>query len=347
MLCVFRHRSIRTGRPDSFAVYRQPYPGLRVAARPVASRFFLGVDQTFVHMAIIGSSWIEEAMNHRELGQTGVKLPEVGLGTWEYQGGVDPLKRGVDCGAFLIDTAEGYGTEEIVGQAIRTVRKRIFLATKVSPQHLRRSDLLQAADKSLQRMRVDHIDLYQIHYPNYAVRMEETMAAMEELVDMGKVRFIGVSNFSVADLKRAQASLTKHRIVSNQVRYNLVDRSIEFGLLHYCRQNHITVIAHSPLARGITHIRDKDPRGTLSRVAVMAGKTEAQVALNWCTSKPGVIVIPKANSVEHTIENCHASGWRLADEQIELLEKWIKSRGRIEAALRQLARVIRNRFFWS
>ena len=85
------------------------------------------------------------------------------------------------CGAFLIDTAEGYATEEIVGLAIKDIRECVFLATKVSPQHLRRSDLLQAADKSLQRMRTDHIDLYQLHYPNYAVPIGETMAAMEKM----------------------------------------------------------------------------------------------------------------------------------------------------------------------
>jgi len=286
-------------------------------------------------------------MDHKALGQTGVRLPEIGLGTWEYEGGVEPLRRGVDSGAFLIDTAEGYATEVIVGLAIKNIRQCVFLATKVSPQHLRRSDLLQAADKSLQRMRTDHIDLYQLHYPNYAVPIGETMAAMEELVDMGKVRFIGVSNFSVADLKRTQASLTKSRIVSNQVRYNLVDRSIEFGLLHYCQENHITVIAHSPLARGIGHIRDKDASGTLGRLAAEIGKTEAQVALNWCISKEAVVAIPKANSIEHTVENCHASGWRLSRDQIRLLEEDIKSRARIEASLRQAARCVRNRFFWN
>jgi len=286
-------------------------------------------------------------MELKELGQTGVRLPEIGSGTWEYEGGVEPLRKGVDSGAFLIDTAEGYATEEIVGRSIKNIRQCVFLATKVSPQHLRRSDLLRAADKSLQLLRTDHIDLYQIHYPNYAVPIGETMAALEELVDMGKVRFIGVSNFSVADLKNAQASLTKSRIVSNQVRYNLVDRSIEFGLLHYCQQNHITVIAHSPLARGIEHIRRKDPSDTLSRVAAATGKTEAQVILNWCISKEGVIAIPKANSIEHTVENCNASGWRLSPEQRRLLEEGIKSRGRIEAALRQAARCLRNRFFWN
>ena len=161
---------------------------------------------------------------------------------------------------------------------------------------------------------------------------------MQILVDVGKVRFIGVCNFSVHDLKKAQACLTKHRIVSNQVRYSLVERQIEFGLLRYCWEKHISVIAYSPLDRGIDHIQKKDPGGAMSRVAAEIGKTEAQVALNWCISKKGVIAIPKADSIEHTIDNCHASGWRLSPEHVRVLARSIKSPGHIEAALRRAAR---------
>jgi len=277
-------------------------------------------------------------MDYKELGHTGIRLPEVGLGTWEYQGGVEPLRKGVDLGACLIDTAEGYGTEGIVGLAMRGIRNRVFLATKVSPNHFKRSDLLQSADKSLRRLGINHIDLYQLHFPNHAVPIEETMAAMEELVDVGKVRFIGVSNFSVAELRKAQACLAKHRIVSNQVRFSLVDRRIEFGLLRYCQENRITVIAYSPLARGIEHITKNDRSNTLGRVAASLGKTEAQVAVNWCLSKASVIALVKANSIEHTVENCLASGWRLPPREIRLLEESVKFPGRIEVAIRVTAR---------
>jgi diketogulonate reductase-like aldo/keto reductase len=277
-------------------------------------------------------------MNQKELGETGVQLPEIGLGTWNYQGGFEPLRTGIDLGASLIDTAEFYGTEEIVGVAIKNVRDRMFVATKVSPEHFKRADLLMAADKSLQRLKTDHIDLYQLHWPNDAVPIEETMAAMEELVDMGKVRFIGVCNFSLARLKRAQAALAKHRIVSNQMPYNLVDRTIEIGLLPYCQKNRITVIAYSPFARGIQNIKRKDPAGILGKVAAMTGKTEAQVALNWCIGKEAVIAIPKAASTDHVAENCNASGWRLSADQVKLLEAAFPRRGRVERALRGVAR---------
>ena len=277
-------------------------------------------------------------MNHKELEETGIRLPEIGLGTYNYKGGTEPLRTGIALGACLIDTAEIYGTEEIVGEAIRNVRDRMFVATKVSPQHFKPADLLRAADKSLQRLKTDYIDLYQLHWPNDAVPIEETMAAMEELVNMGKVRFIGVCNFSLARLQRAQAALVKRRIVSNQMPYNLVDRSIEINLLPYCQKNHITLIAYSPFARGIDNIKRKDPAGILGKVAAIAGKTEAQVALNWCIGKEMVIAIPKAASIEHVVENCNASGWRLSADQVRLLEDTFRRRGGLEQALRRVAR---------
>ena len=284
-------------------------------------------------------------MNQKELGKTGVLLPEIGLGTWQYRGGVEPIKKAIDLGSILVDTAESYCTEEIVGEAVRQVRNRVFIATKISPRHFRRSDVLIAAEKSLERLRTDYIDLYQLHRPNYTVPIEETIGAMEELVDRGKIRFIGVSNFSVSELRKAQAALSRYRVVSNQVRYSLVDRSAEVDLLRYCKENQITVIAYSPLALGINHIKAKDPHAVLNRVATLAGKTEAQVALNWCISREKVIAIAKASSVEHVVQNCDASGWRLSSEQITLLEKGIRfrRRGRAEAALRRVARAILQR----
>jgi diketogulonate reductase-like aldo/keto reductase len=163
-----------------------------------------------------------------------------------------------------------------------------------------------AADKSPERLRTDYIDLYQLHWPNCTVPIEETMGAMEGLVDRGKIRFIGVSNFSVDELRKAQTALSKHWVVSNQISYSLVDRSVEVGLLRYCRENKITVIAYSPLAHGINYIKENDPGASLSKVAALTGKTEVQVALNWCISRENVIAIPKASSVPHMVQNCDA-----------------------------------------
>ena len=282
----------------------------------------------------------------RILGNTNDRLPEVGLGTWNYTGGVEPLKRGIALGACLIDTAESYGTEEIVGEAVKGVRQCVFLATKVSPRHFRHRDLLLAADRSLQRLRTDYIDLYQLHWPNYVVPIEETMAAMERLVELGKIRFIGVSNFSVSELRKAQAALSKNRIVSNQVRYNLVERSIERRVLPYCQQNQITVIAFSPLATGFYNLKKRDPRSVLGDVGAQVHRTEAQLALNWCLRHDSLIVIPKAASVAHVAENCGASGWQLSAEQIKHLELNLgfRRRGGLELFLRRTARHVLQRF---
>jgi diketogulonate reductase-like aldo/keto reductase len=264
----------------------------------------------------------------KELGKTGVQLPEIGIGTWHYHAGPEPVRKGLDAGALFIDTAESYGSEPVVGEAIASRRDQLFLATKVSPQNYRRADVLKAADGSLSRLRTDRIDLYQLHYPSDSIPMEETLGAMEELVDAGKVRFIGVSNFSLVQLQQAQRAMRKHPIVSNQMRYNLIDRTINDGLLAYCQANQITLIASSPLARGFELMRDCDTRGVLTSLAGATGHTPVQVALNWCLSQPGVVVIPKGNSESHVRENCGASDWRLTPEQMRELDQSVVFRRR-------------------
>src|SRR5947207_9868513 len=121
------------------------------------------------------------------LSNTGVMVPEIGLGAWKYSGGVEPLHRGIELGAFLIDTAEVYGTEDAVGRAVKGLRDKVFIATKVSGGHLRPDDVLRAAEASLRELQTDTIDLYQIHWPNSSVPIKETMRAMESLVDRGVV----------------------------------------------------------------------------------------------------------------------------------------------------------------
>src|SRR6266542_3831898 len=188
-------------------------------------------------------------MELHDLGGTGTMVPEVGLGTWRYRGGVPPLQRGLELGATLIDTAEIYGTEEVVGQAIKDRHGEVFLATKVSGDHLRHGEVLKAADGSLQRLGLPTIDLYQVHWPNPRVPIGETMRAMEELVEAGKVRYVGVSDFSRREVEEAQGALKATRIVANQVEYGLHRREIEADLPFYAAHK-ITVIAYSSFAQG-------------------------------------------------------------------------------------------------
>ena len=263
----------------------------------------------------------------KTLGTTSISIPEVGIGTSDYHAGPEPLRRGLAEGAFL-DTAASYGSEPVVAEAIRGIRDRVFVATKVSRQNLHSQALRRSVELSLQRLRVDVIDLLQLHEPNPGVPIEETIGAMTEMVDAGKVRFIGVSNFSLAQLQEAQRASKKYPIVSNQVRYNIIDRTIEKDLLPYCQANRITIIAYSPLARGLHRVQDCDSQQAVELLAKETGKTSAQIILNWCLCKEGVVVIPRANSTARIVENCGASDWRLSARHLALLDDKIQYRRR-------------------
>ena len=264
-------------------------------------------------------------MKTKPLGGTGVDVPEIGLGAWQYRGGVAPLRHGIELGAILIDTAEMYRTEDVVGEAVRGMRDRVFIASKVSGDHLGYDQVLRAADASLRRLDIDTIDLYQVHWPSRSTPVAETMRAMETLADTGRIRYIGVSNFSTDELDEARSAMNHHPIVSNQVLYNLRRREIERTLMPYCLRHDVTVIAYTPLDSGRLAGKPglfaaKGAR-TLQEIAGEYGKTPAQVALNWCTGHEGVIAIPKSDSIERTEENCGASDWRLSDEDMARLDR--------------------------
>ena len=149
------------------------------------------------------------------------------------------------------------------------------------------------------------------------------MQAMGELVDRGLVRFIGVSNFDIDEIEEAQFFLSHYPIVSNQVRYNLNDRSIEMDLLPYCEEKDITILAYTPLDDGNLakkpSLINSNKMNILDDISQETGKTLGQVAINWCTSTKSVIAIPKSNGLERTMENCGSSGWQLSQEQIRRL----------------------------
>ena len=281
-------------------------------------------------------------MEFKGLGTTGEQVPEIGLGTWRYSGGERPIRRAVDLGANFIDTAESYGTENDVGNAILKFRHEVFLATKVSPNHFRHNDVIKAANESLSRLRTEYIDLYQLHWHNPRVPIGETMSAMEELVEGGKVRYIGVSNFSVAQLQEAEASLSRNKIVSNQVLYSLVDREIENDILPYCQEHKITIVAYSPLAQGFSNISSRDRNGLIASIARETAHTEAQIVLNWVVAHDNVIAIPKTNSVAHLEENCNASGWRLQPEAMWRLNNTFDLKRLAPSLIRRLSRTWRS-----
>ena len=258
------------------------------------------------------------------LGRTSEKVVVIGMGTWGIGGYFTPdysrdkedliaLKKGIDLGMTLIDTAEMYAqghSEELVGKAIEDYdRDSLFIVTKVWYTNLRYEDVIKAAKRSLERLKTSYIDLYLVHAPNPEIPIRETMKAMEKLVANGLVRYIGVSNFTVEEMEEARYNLSREDIVVNQVKYNLLYRSIEKDLLPYCIKEKITIMAYTPLAKG-----ELAKNKFLESIGKKYGKTSAQVALNWLICWDPVIAIPKASKVEHVEENAGAMGWRLNRE---------------------------------
>jgi len=265
-------------------------------------------------------------MEFRTLGRTGEKIPAIGLGTWkigvyatlaERANQVRALRRGIELGCNLIDTAEMYASgrsEEVVAEAVRNVRKDVLIASKVSPENLRHDDVIAACGRSLKRLGTSYIDLYQVHWPNPRVPIRETMAAMEELVRDGKIRHIGVSNFSVKQTNEAQDALPRSELVSNQVEYSLTSRAAEVNILPYCEKVGLTLIAYTPLARGNV------PTGSIPQaICEKYRMTPVQVMLNWVTRSESVVAIPKSANVKHVEENAASVSNRFSEEEYRAL----------------------------
>ena len=270
------------------------------------------------------------AMQFKTLGGTNARISVIGQGT--QIGGQstkdDPyadyeriLKGGIGLGMTFIDTAPVYGggrSEESVGRAMRGVRHEVCLATKVSPENVTCQGVLESAAASLKRLNTDYIDLYQVHWSNPAVPVAETIGAMARLIEEGKVRHIGVSNFSLKELQEAQRALPPGGIVSTQVEYNLFDRSIEDHILPYCQSENISIIAYSPLHRG--KIASGAGRvEALRKIAGRNGKTPAQVALSWLLSHGPVVAIPHTTNSDRLEENA-GGAFDLPGEDIQEIE---------------------------
>ncbi|MFQ5922530.1 MAG: aldo/keto reductase [Anaerolineales bacterium] len=240
-------------------------------------------------------------------------VPKIGLGTWNMRGEAcyRATLSALELGYRHIDTAEMYHNESEVGRAIADSgadRSDIFLVTKVSASHLSHEGVLQAAESSLQRLSLDTIDLYLVHWPNDRIPIEETMAGMNELVDNGKVRRIGVSNFSARQLGEAEGS-SSARIFTNQIEY-FIGHPQE-AMLRYCQENEILLTAYSPLDRG--HLRRNR---ALEAIAEAHGVTVAQIALRWLIQQENVVAIPKSVHPGRQRENLDVFSFELSSEQM-------------------------------
>ncbi|MBF2029255.1 MAG: aldo/keto reductase [Oscillatoriales cyanobacterium C42_A2020_001] len=296
-------------------------------------------------------------MKTRELGTSGIQITPIITGTWqagktqwvgiEDTDTIAALRAAVDAGITSVDTAEVYGkghSERVVGEALASVRDRLVYMTKVFANHLKYDQVIAACEGSLQNLKTDYIDLYQIHWPSGSwnsevVPIEETMRALNHLKQQGKIRAIGVSNFSRAQLEEA---MQFGRIDSLQPPYSLFWRYVEQDLMPYCVEQKISILAYSPLAQGLLtgrfqrghqfapeDVRSKsklfqgenferalDALDKLKPIAERHHTTLGNLALAWLIAQPQTNAIVGVRHVEQAVQNAQAAEVTLSDDEL-------------------------------
>ena len=257
-------------------------------------------------------------------------VPAIGLGTWymgehaaQRQQEVAALRAGIDHGLTVIDTAEMYadgGAEEVVGQAIRGLRDRVVLVSKVYPWHAGKAAMHRACENSLRRLQTDYLDMYLLHWRG-DIPLQETVEAMEKLVAEGKIRRWGVSNLDTEDMQALWRTADGEHCATNQVLYHLASRGIEYDLLPWCQQHSLPVMAYCPLAQA-GRLRDGlFQHSDIINMANARGITVAQLLLAWVIRHSGVLAIPKAASIEHVVQNAAALDIVLSGEELAQLDR--------------------------
>jgi diketogulonate reductase-like aldo/keto reductase len=255
----------------------------------------------------------------------GTTVPALGQGAWEI--GDDPawrdqeqqaLSRGIDLGMTLIDTAELYGdgrSERLVGEVIAGRRDEVFIVSKVRPENASEMKMMLACERSLERLKIDRLDLYLLHWEGN-VPLEETVEAFRELVDEGMIARWGVSNLDLDAMERLMQIDGAENCAVNQLLYNLGSRGVEYDLLPWMQARDMPMMAYSPLGRGslLEHPLILD-------IANRHSAEPAQVALAAVLRHDGVIAIPKAGSVEHVEANADALDIQFDPEDLERLDQ--------------------------
>ncbi|MEM4763225.1 MAG: aldo/keto reductase [Desulfurococcaceae archaeon] len=304
-------------------------------------------------------------MEYTNLGWTDLKISRIGLGTWQfsetwgvvnYESAKAVIAKAIESGINFFDTAMVYGrglSEEFLGKALKELgvpRDNVVIATKIPGEFLNPDDVFRAVDKSLRRLGVNSIDLLQIHWPpcwhNYPTALYAR--ALERLIAIGKVNFIGVSNYPIALIEELRSYFSFTDIVSMQYRFNLVERWAEIELIPYAEANDLTFLPWSPLAKGaltgkytlenlqqFTDLRSNEPVfhienfkkiseliDVLRKLAEKYGKTPAQIALNWLIKySPTIVPIPGAKTPGQVLENAGSIGWELSYEDWRLIDE--------------------------
>jgi diketogulonate reductase-like aldo/keto reductase len=262
-----------------------------------------------------------------------LQLPKIGFGTWMIGGEAAPdlsveerslaaLHSALELGYTHFDTAEYYAAghaEELLGRVVRKSkipREKLFITSKVSPEHLQYEDVLRCCENSLRRLQMDYVDLYLIHWPKMGMKLTETFRALNRLVTERKIKHLGVSNFNLKLLKQS-VQLSETPLLTNQVSYSIPDRTYaENGVLAYCQENNIILTAYSPVKR--RYIKGNKP---LQEFAKARGVTPQQVALAWLVNQPRVITIPMSFNPQHQAENLAAADIVLSKAEIEELRR--------------------------
>lgn len=249
----------------------------------------------------------------------------LGQGTWQMEGDdrracIAALRAGIDLGMTHIDTAELYGSgavEELVADAIAGRRDELFLVSKVMPSNASRSGTLRACERSLKRLRTDHLDCYLLHWPG-THPLEDTIEAFEELRAAGKIRSWGVSNFDAGELQQAFDIAGPDKIACNQVLYHLAQRDIEHAVVPWCVAHGVAVVGYTPFGRS-----KFPPPGAggkvLAEIAARRALSPRQIALAFLTREPHLFAIPKASDAAHVRENAAAAGLALDADEIARL----------------------------
>ncbi|MCF8478592.1 MAG: aldo/keto reductase [Pseudolabrys sp.] len=254
----------------------------------------------------------------------GFKLPLVGLGTWQLTGRDCSrlVEQAIRLGYRHIDTAQMYGNEAAVGEGVRAAGKRneVVVTTKVSPERLIPNDLIRSVKESLAKLRLEHIDLLLIHWPNPRVPLAETLGAMARLKQDGFVKAIGVSNFTVALLAEAN-KVTTEPLVCNQIEcHPYLDQS---KVIAACKAHNMAVVAYSPIARG-----GANGDTVLEHIGMMHNKTAAQICLRFLVQQ-GIVAIPRTGKIQRLEENIALFDFALTDEEMAQIKALARPRGRI------------------
>ena len=265
-------------------------------------------------------------MQTKKFGNNGPQVSLIGQGTWYLDRGdrkaaVTALRRGIDAGMTHIDTAEMYGDAELViADAIADRRDELFLVSKVLPSNASRRGTITACERSLKRLKTDHLDCYLLHWRG-SYSLADTVAAFDELIAAGKIRSWGVSNFDTEDLDELLDVAGEGAIACNQVLYHLQERAIEHAVIPWCERHGVAVVAYSPFGHNDFPQPSSKGGDLLQGIADAYKATAHQVALSFLTRNPSVLAIPKTSSAEHAAENAAAGDLKLSDDDIAALDK--------------------------